>query len=125
MNMCIKQIKKLFCKEQRTPIANEQIGKAKELEIGQYNILKYLSMDNAKPKSWLELNGAPFSVTKQIINDINSTILTKEAISYIDNNDNAVSRAVQLIEQTQNECHITENGLLYLEYYEDNVLLYR
>lgn len=96
--------------------------KGKEFELEQYNVLNCLYSDNARPKSWLELNAAPFSITKQIINKINSTILTKEAISFIENNDNAIPKEVLLIEKDENGCRITEAGCKYWEYYNTNIL---
>ena len=55
-------------------------------------------------------------------NTINTTVLTKEAISYIEGKDDVSPRAVLLIEQELDGCRITGDGLSYLEYYRWNVL---
>ena len=95
----------------------------KELDIEQYNILFYLSSENARVKSLQELAMAPFTISKELINKINETVLTKSAISCIEDKENVFPRAVQLIKLDENGlCSVTEEGALYIEYYKWNVL---
>ena len=95
----------------------------KDIEIGDfyYNILNYLSDEDARPKSLLEVNSSPFQITDDIVEKINSTTLTKEAVSFIFNNDNAEPSPVKLIDtiiikNSDKYYHITDKGLKYLEY---------
>ena len=102
---------------------NMQEMNAKELEIGQYNILKYLSSEKGSPKSQLEMNGYLTPITKEKIEEINSTILTKEAVAYIYNDDSVTPCVVKLIDMDKDGNYkITQLGIRYLEYYEWNVL---
>ena len=97
--------------------------KGKELEIEQYNVLDFLASENARPKSILELNGSPFPRWKEIIETINATLLTKEAISCIDNKDDVIPKVVQLIKQDENgNVSLTKEGLTYVDYYKWNCL---
>ena len=97
--------------------------KGKELEIEQYNVLDFLASENARPKSILELNGSPFPRWKEIIETINATLLTKEAISCIDNKDDVIPKVDQLIKQDENgNVSLTKEGLTYVDYYKWNCL---
>ena len=96
----------------------ESVNGGQELTLQQYGFLCYLSKDDARPKGMLELNGI-YSDLNHLVETINSTILTKEAISVIENSNEVVPKAVQLVEQySDGSCRITQEGLSYIEYYK-------
>lgn len=120
--MCIKQIKRLFCKESCEPLPNEETVKAKELTIEQFNILNNMPKEHRNALELWQLDYSVIHISKEVIKAINSTTLTSEAVSFIDNKDNSIGRKVLLVAEEEGKYFVTEEGLSYLEYYKLNVL---
>jgi len=117
--MCIKQIKKLFCKH-----TNEQLLAAEELTEKQFNALNNIPK---KQKDALELwelrnDAINIDIDKNMVESINSTTLTSEAVSFIDDKNDSTSRKVLLIAEKEGKYFVTEEGLKYIDYYINNVL---
>lgn len=120
--MCIKQIKRLLCKESCTPLTNVEIGTAKELTIEQYNVLNNMPKKRECALELWQLNNSVIKINKEVVESINSTILTSKAVSFIYNMDNSIARKVILIAEEGGKYFVTKEGLSYLEYYKWNVL---
>lgn len=120
--MCIKQIKRLFCKESCEPLPNEETVKAKELTIEQFNILNNMPKKQEEARDLWELRNDAVIIDNDLIESINSTTLTSEAVSFIEDKNNSTERKVILIAEEGGKYFVSKEGLLYLEYYTWNVL---
>ena len=69
-----------------------------------------------------ELDNNEIRIDTNVIKSINSTTLTSEAISFIDDKDNSTSRKVILIGEEGGRFFVTEEGLKYIDYYKDRFL---
>lgn len=120
--MCIKQFKRWFCKGTCKPITNEETGTTQELTIEEFNILNNMPKEHRNALELWQLDNSVIHISKEVIKAINSTTLTSEAVSFIDNKDNSIGRKVLLVAEEEGKYFVTEEGLSYLEYYKLNVL---
>lgn len=120
--MCIKHFKRLFRKKSCKPLANEKTEQAEKLTLKQFNVLINMPQRIEDSRELCELDNNEIRIDTNVIKSINSTTLPSEAVSFIENKDNSISRNVILIAEEGGRYYVTEEGLRYIKYYYDKYL---